>query len=255
LCGDATASKATTHLLAGQQLPVLMVTDPPYGVGLEPEWREEAGLNPRTRQGGKVANDDRIDWSEAWALFPGAVAYVWHAGIHAAEVALGLQACGFQIRSQIIWVKQHFAISRGAYHWRHEPCWYAVRRGQTGHWRGDRTQSTVWEVANLNPFGGEGAAENEATGHGTQKPVEIMRRPILNHTRAGEACYDPFLGSGSTLIAAESTGRICYGMDIDAKYVDVAVLRWQRFSGQQAVLDGDQRTFEEIARVRRREVA
>ena len=69
-----------------------MVTDPPYGVDLEPEWREQAGLNPRTRQGGKLANDDRIDWSEAWALFPGDVAYVWHAGIHAAEVARGLQA-------------------------------------------------------------------------------------------------------------------------------------------------------------------
>ena len=253
-CGDAT-TRDTARLLAGQQPPVLMVTDPPYGVDLDPQWREEAGLNARTRQGGKVANDDRVDWSEAWALFPGAVAYVWHAGIHAAEVALSLQSCGLQIRSQIIWMKQHFAISRGAYHWQHEPCWYAVRGGQTGHWRGDRTQSTVWEVANLNPFGGESATENEATGHGTQKPVEIMRRPILNHTRPGEACYDPFLGSGSTLIAAESTGRICYGMDIDPKYVDVAVLRWQRFSGQQAVLDGDGRTFEEIARVRRREVA
>jgi DNA modification methylase len=255
LCGDATASKDTSRFLTGQQLPLLMVTDPPYGVDLEPEWREEAGLNPRTRQGGKVANDDRIDWSEAWALFPGDVAYIWHAGIHAAEVALGLHACGFLIRSQIIWVKQHFAISRGAYHWRHEPCWYAVRKGQTGHWRGDRKQTTVWEVANLNPFGGEGAAENEATGHGAQKPVEIMRRPILNHTRPGEACYDPFLGSGSTLIAAESTGRICHGMEIDPRYVDVAVLRWQRFTGRQAVLDGQRRTFEEIARMRRREVA
>ena len=229
-----------------------MVTDPPYGVDLDPEWREQAGLNPRTRQGGKLANDDRIDWSDAWALFPGDVAYVWHAGIHAAEVALGLQRCGFQIRSQIIWVKQHFAISRGAYHWRHEPCWYAVRKDQTAHWRGDRKQSTVWEIANLNPFGGEPTEENEVTGHGTQKPVEIMRRPILNHTRPGEACYDPFLGSGSTLIAAESIRRICYGMDIDPRYVDVAVLRWQRFTGQLAVLDGDGRTFEEIARVRRR---
>ncbi len=255
LCGDATARNAVPRLLAGQPVPILMVTDPPYGVDLEPEWREQAGLNLRTRQGGKVANDNRIDWSEAWALFPGNVAYVWHAGIHAAEVALGLQACGFQIRSQIIWVKQHFAISRGAYHWGHEPCWYAVRKGQTAHWRGDRKQSTVWEVANLNPFGGEDAAENEPTGHGAQKPVEVMRRPILNHTRPGEACYDPFLGSGSNLIAAEGTGRICYGMDIDAKYVDVAVLRWQRFTGQPAVLDGDGRTFEEIARVRRREVA
>jgi len=232
-----------------------MVTDPPYGVDLEPEWRETAGLNPRTRQSGEFTNDDRIDWSEAWALFPGDVAYIWHAGIHAAEVARGLEAGGFQIRSQIIWVKQHFAISRGAYHWRHEPCWYAVRKGQNGHWRGGRKQTTVWEVANLNPFRGTKAPENEATGQGTQKPVEIMRRPILNHARTGEACYDPFLGSGSTLIAAESTGRICYGIEIDPRYVDVAVLRWQEFSGQKAVLDGDGRTFEEIARARRKEVA
>jgi DNA modification methylase len=251
-CGDATARESTLRLLSGEQLPLLMVTDPPYGVDLEPEWREQAGLNPRTRQGGKVANDDRIDWSEAWALFPGSVAYIWHAGIHAAEVARGLETCGFQIRSQIIWLKQHFAISRGAYHWQHEPCWYAVRRGQTGHWRGGRKQTTVWEVPNLNPFGGDDAAENAATGHSTQKPVEIMRRPILNHTRKGEACYDPFLGSGSTLIAAESSGRICLGMDIDPGYVDVAMLRWQRYTGKSAVLDGDGRTFDEIARLRLR---
>lgn len=255
LCGDATAGQDTRRLLTGQQPPILMVTDPPYGIDLEPEWRERAGLNPRTRQGGKVANDDRIDWSEGWALFPGDVVYDWHAGVHAGEVAAGLQSCGFEIRSQIIWVKQHFAISRGAYHWRHEPCWYAVRKGQSGHWLGDRKQTTVWEVANLNPFGGSGAEENEVTGHSTQKPVEIMRRPILNHTRRDQACYDPFLGSGSTLIAAESIGRICYGMDIDPRYVDAAVLRWQRFTGKQAVLDGDRRTFDEIARARRKEVA
>jgi DNA modification methylase len=252
LCGDATAREDTLRLLSGEQPPFLMVTDPPYGVDLEPEWREQAGLNPRTRQGGKVANDDRIDWSEAWALFPGSIAYIWHAAIHAAEVARGLETCGFEIRSQIIWLKQHFAISRGAYHWQHEPCWYAVRRGQTGRWRGGRKQTTVWEIPNLNPFGGDDAAENAATGHSAQKPVEIMRRPILNHTRKGEACYDPFLGSGSTLIAAESNGRICFGMDIDPSYIDVAVLRWQRYTGQSAVLDGDGRTFDEIARLRRR---
>jgi hypothetical protein len=90
LCGDATASQDALRLLTGQQPPILMVTDPPYGVDLKPEWREQAGLNPRTRQGGKVANDNRIDWSEAWALFPGDVAYLWHAGIHAGEVARGL---------------------------------------------------------------------------------------------------------------------------------------------------------------------
>ncbi len=255
LCGDATTGQDTTRLLTIPQPPILMATDPPYGVDLEPRWREQAGLNLRTRQGGKVANDDRVDWSEAWAQFPGDVAYIWHAGIHAGEVARGLQACGFEIRSQIIWLKQHFAISRGAYHWRHEPCWYAVRKGQTGRWLGDRKQTTVWEVANLNPFGGEAAAENEVTGHSAQKPVEIMRRPLLNHTRPGEACYDPFLGSGSTLIAAESIGRVCYGMDIDPRYIDVAVLRWQRFTGKTAVLHGDQRSFDEIARARRKDVA
>jgi ParB-like chromosome segregation protein Spo0J len=102
LCGDATASQDATRLLAKQQPPILIVTDPPYGINLQPEWREQAGLNPRTRQGGKVTNDNRIDWSDAWALFPGDVVYLWHAGVHAGEVVHGLEECGFEIRSQII---------------------------------------------------------------------------------------------------------------------------------------------------------
>jgi DNA modification methylase len=254
LCGDATKSQDVARLLSVHPKPELMVTDPPYGVDLEPEWREHAGLNPRTRQRGSVANDTRTDWSEAWALFPGAVAYIWHSGVHAAEVALSLQRCEFVIRSQIVWVKQHFAISRGAYHWRHEPCWYAVRKGAEAHWHGDRKQTTVWEIPNLNPFGGEAAGENEATGHATQKPVELMRRPILNHTLPGESCYDAFLGSGSTLIAAEGCGRICYGIEIDPRYVDIAVQRWREFTGKEAVLDGDGRTFKQVAHARRRQL-
>jgi DNA modification methylase len=98
-----------------------MATDPPYGVEYDPEWREEAGLG-RQRQTGKVANDDRADWTAAYKLFSGDVAYVWHAGVHAGEVATGLVAAGFEIRAQIIWSKQHFAMSRGNYHWQHEPC-------------------------------------------------------------------------------------------------------------------------------------
>jgi hypothetical protein len=136
--------------------PLLMVTDPPYGVSYAPRWREAAGLG-RQRQAGCVANDDQSDWTEAYRLFPGDVAYVWHAGVHAAEVNHGLCASEFEIRSQIIWAKQHFALSRGRYHWQHEPCWYAVRKGRSAHWRGDRTQSTLWEVANLNCFGGDRA--------------------------------------------------------------------------------------------------
>jgi len=243
LCGDATSEDAVRTLLGGA-VPALMVTDPPYGVELDPRWRERAGLG-KQRQTGVVRNDDRVDWRSAFRLFTGNVSYIWHAGVHAAEVAVGLEEVGFRIRAQIIWAKQHFALGRGDYHWKHEPCWYAIREGKSSNWSSDRKQSTLWEVANLNPFGG--ARQEEATGHGTQKPVELMRRPILNNTKRGEIVYDPFLGSGTTLIAAESTGRICYGLDIDATYVDVIIRRWQKFTGKTAVLDGASRSFDEIA--------
>jgi DNA modification methylase len=243
LCGDATVSHVVSRV-CGAIVPFLMVTDPPYGVDYEPEWREKAALNPRTVQAGKVSNDDRVDWSPAWNLFRGDVAYVWHAGVHAGEVAANLAGSNFEIRAQIIWRKQHFAIGRGAYHWQHEPCIYAVRKGRSAHWCGDRTQSTVWDVANLNPMGGN--QDETKTGHGTQKPVELMRRPIVNHTKRGEVIYDPFIGSGTSMLAAELTERVCYGIDIDPRYVDVAVIRWQQFTGEQASLDGDGRTFDEI---------
>ena len=242
LCGDATSKEAVARLLQGDK-PVLMVTDPPYGVELDPAWRERAGLG-KQRQTGTVRNDDRVDWRAAYQLFQGDVAYVWHAGVHASEVAAGLEEIGFRIRAQIIWRKQHFALGRGDYHWQHEPCWYAVREGRPSHWSGDRKQSTVWEVANLNPFGG---GNEEATGHGTQKPVELMRRPILNNSERGQVIYDPFLGSGTTLIASESAERICFGLEIDPCYVDVIVRRWQQFAGKQAIRESDGRSFDEIA--------
>jgi DNA modification methylase len=242
LCGDSTEGSLVARLFGAVQA-VLMVTDPPYGVDYHPAWREEAGLGHQ-RQTGVVANDDRVDWTPAYRLFCGHVAYVWHAGIHAGEVAAGLAAAGFEIRAQIIWAKQHFALSRGDYHWQHEPCWYAVRQGKSSAWRGDRTQSTLWEVPNLNPIGG--IREEVATGHGTQKPVELMRRAILNHTGTGAIVYDPFLGSGTTLIAAEELERICYGVEIDAHYVDVIVLRWQALTGKTAILEGSGQTFEEV---------
>jgi DNA modification methylase len=238
-CGDATDSDMVHRLFQGAS-PVLMVTDPPYGVNYDPQWREQAGLGAQ-RQRGLVQNDDRADWAEAYQLFPGDIAYVWHAGLFAGSVAASLERCGFEIRSQIIWAKQHFALSRGHYHWQHEPCWYAVRKGAKGRWSGDRKQSTLWEVSNLNPFGGE--STDTITGHGTQKPVELMRRPILNHTEPGELVYDPFLGSGTSLIAAEETGRICYGLEIDPTYVDAIVERWERLTGRQAVREADGRTF------------
>jgi DNA modification methylase len=242
LCGDATSANAVAALF-GSAMPVLMVTDPPYGVNYDPNWREDAGLG-RQRQTGTVKNDQQVDWSAAYRLFLGNVAYVWHAGVHASEVAANLESAGFRIRSQIIWAKQHFALSRGDYHWQHEPCWYAVREGKAANWCGDRTQSTLWQVANLNPFGG---SAEEPTGHGTQKPLELMRRPILNNSRRGEIIYDPFLGSGTSLVAAEDTDRVCFGLEIDPRYVDVILMRWQKLTGKAAVLATEGRTFDQVS--------
>ena len=239
LCGDSTRAENVARLFVGNK-PLLMITDPPYGVSYDPTWREEAGLG-RQRQSGAVMNDDRVDWTAAYRLFLGDVVYLWHAGIHAGEASDALHTAGFEVRAQIIWAKQHFAMSRGHYHWQHEPCWYAVRKGNPSHWRGDRTQSTLWQVANLNSFGGN--RKEVATGHGTQKPVELMRRPMLNHTERGDLVYDPFLGSGTTLITAALLERVCYGVEIDSRYVDVIVRRWQQITGQQATLADDGRTF------------
>jgi len=106
-----------------------MATDPPYGVSYDPSWRVEHYGGGRHALG-KVANDDQVDWTPALKLFASDVVYVWHAGVHAAEVATNLHSIGFQIRAQIMWSKQHFVFGRGNYHWGHEPCWYAVRKGK-----------------------------------------------------------------------------------------------------------------------------
>lgn len=227
VCGDSTDEGAVRAAL-GQEKPNLMVTDPPYGVEYDPKWRASAGVNNNKAKMGVVKNDDKADWREAWALFPGAVAYVWHAGRHASEVQASLEACDFDVRSQIIWAKDRMALSRGHYHWQHEPCWYAVRKGSTGNWCGDRSQTTLWNIK---------SREDSGQGHGTQKPVECMKRPIENNSNPGEHIYEPFSGSGTTIIACEMTGRVCHAIEIDPVYVDVAVQRWQNFTGKQASLE------------------
>lgn len=241
LCGDST-SEADVARVLGDVRPHLMVTDPPYGVEYDPNWRNEADRANGKPYGasavGKVANDEKADWTETWSLFPGDVAYIWHAGRHASTVQASLEKAGFQMRSQIIWAKTRLIISRGDYHWQHEPCWYAVRKGSKGHWHGDRSQTTLWKIDHL----------KSDTGHGTQKPVECMRRPIENNSVAGNVVYEPFSGSGTTIIAAEQTGRRCLAIELNPAYVDVAVKRWQEFTGKQATLAADGRTFDEVSK-------
>ena len=236
LCGDSTVATDVERVLNGVS-PLLMVTDPPYGVEYDPSWRNQAGT-AKTKRTGKVLNDDRADWREAWALFPGDVAYVWHGALHAATVAESLEVSGFTIRSQIIWAKDRLVLSRGDYHWQHEPAWYAVRKAGKGHWAGDRKQTTLWHIANKD--------QDENTVHSTQKPVECMRRPIMNNSSPGQAVYEPFSGSGTTIIAGEMTGRHVHAIELNPAYVDVAVKRWQDFTGQKATLEGDGRTFNEL---------
>lgn len=214
LCGDSTDAGDVGRLFAGEVVPALCVTDPPYGVSYDASWREEIS-HAEGRRMGKVANDDRADWSATWALFPGDVIYSWHpAGATSLVHAAALQDSGFALRIQIIWAKSNFPIGRGDYHVRHEPCWYAVRKDRPAHRTDDRTQTTLWEI-NLDA--------NVEGGHSTQKPVECMARPIRNHEF--DSVYDPFLGSGTTMVAAEQLGRRCFALEIEPKYVAVALER------------------------------
>jgi DNA modification methylase len=209
LCGDSTKAEDVDRLLAGSK-PFLMVTDPPYGV----EYESKKGV---------VTNDDRFDWTESYRLFPGDVVYVWHGERTSLDVGCNVRDCGFDIRGRVVWVKPSLTMGRGHYHFQHEAAWYAVRQHCTAKWKGDFKQSTVWNIA------------REDHQHPTVKPVECMHRPIKNHGEEDDAVYDPFLGSGTTLIAAEQLGRTCYGMEISPAYCDVIVKRWENLTGEKAV--------------------
>lgn len=213
LCGDSTEKEDVERVMRGEKA-ILMVTDPPYGVEYVPEWRASAGVNKNTKKMGKVANDDIADWFLAWCLFAGDIVYVWHAGRRASEVQASIEKAGFLIRNQIIWAKDSMALSRGDYHWQHEPCWYAVRDGKLGHRTNDRTQTTLWTIP---------AREDEGHGHSTQKPLECMARPIRNHD--SDLVYDPFLGSGTTMIACQNLNRRCRGIEISPDYCAVILQR------------------------------
>lgn len=262
-CGSSTNPDDVAALLSGHR-PHLMVSDPPYGVEYDPTWRAKA-TGQKVRATGLVLNDDRADWREAWALFPGDVAYVWHGGLHAGTVQRSLELEGFQMRAQIIWAKDRFALSRGHFHWRHEPCWYAVRKGSSASWRGGRKRDTIFRIPSLGGLeidieevlttvGAEDTVweipmtvDDGSTGHGTQKPVECMRRPMECNSQEGDFVYEPFSGSGSTIIAGEQSGRRVLAMELSPAYVDVAARRWEAFTGQDAVLEGAGSTFSAVA--------
>ena len=241
--------------MAGEE-PLLLVTDPPYGVELDMEWRDRAGFNDRGRFAGtalsgeknaaqpsylrqreghsnrSISGDTRADWSEAFALVPSLrVAYVWHADRFTLEVGEGLRRIGFELAQLIVWDKERFVLSRSQYHSGHEPCWYARKKGSP-RWRGSRDQSTVWRHPSPKMLAtAKDQPGDERADHPTQKPVAVYTRPLENHLPRGGCFYEPFAGSGTALVAAEITGRRCLAIELDPRYCDVIRQRYEAFVG------------------------
>ncbi len=234
-CGDSTDEEKIRQFL-GDRTPLFMATDPPYGVSYDSSWREKYSSGEYSS--GKIANDERADWGDVYRIWNPEVLYAWHGGLHAGLVAKTIEDNNFEIRAQIIWNKSTMVFGRGAYHWKHEPCWYAVKKGCGANWQGDRKQTTVWDCGNNS---GAGRTNDEAddfhADHISQKPVKLYVIPILNHTKPGDLISEPFLGSGTGLIAAEQTGRICYGCELTEKFASVVVQRWENFTGETAELE------------------
>ena len=231
MCGDSTDADDVARLLDGAK-PRLMVTDPPYGVNYDATWRNKR-LVAYNRREGKVRNDDTVNWGRCFIPCV-EVVYAWSPpGDHAIDFGREIQSQGINIRAQLIWRKSQLVLGRGNYHFQHELCWYGVRNGTTSGWIGGRKQTTIWDIPNLNHRIDDSSNPDDWSNHSTQKPIECMERPIRNHK--GDV-YEPFCGSGTTIIAAERQKRVCYAMEIEPSYVDAAVKRWENYAGQKAQL-------------------
>jgi DNA modification methylase len=241
LVGDATKQADGDRLMAGTYAD-LVFTDPPYNVDYEGYTEDHLKI-----RGDRMSDADFKQFLEnAFQAYrtvakPGASLYVCHSSSWQREFQNALEAAGFEVRCQIIWAKNTFAWGFGRYKFQHEPIFYAHVAKQKDPWYGDKSQSTLWEEKK--------PAANRI--HPTAKPVELVERALLNSSKTGDIVADLFGGSGSTLIGCERRGRKARLMEIDPKYADCIVQRYQEYTGKEAVLEGEGRTFQEIARERR----
>jgi DNA modification methylase len=243
--GDATESADVARLMAGEAAD-LVFSDLPYNCAYEGYTKDKLTMQ----------NDDMSPeqferfLKDSFASFrnivkPGASLYICHPSSLQREFQNALEAAGFEIRCQVIWAKNTFAWGFGRYKFRHEPIFYCHVAGQKDPWYGDKSQSTLWE-------------ENKPAAnrlHPTMKPVELIERALLNSSKAGDLVVDLFGGSGSTLIACERRNRKARLIELDPRYADVICRRFQEYTGNQVVLEGDGRTFDEIAAERRQKAA
>lgn len=230
MCGDSTDAGSVALLMDGNKA-ALMQTDPPYGIA----YVENAKTKGQAASHADIENDD-LDGEKLQAFLEAQIRaalpslndncafYLWHPMLTQGTFFAAAAAADVLIHRQIIWQKPSMVFGRGDYHWQHELCFYGWRRGNRPPFYGPRNQTTLWAV------GRETSKE-----HPTAKPVDLWKPPIENHTKHGEIMFEPFSGSGSQIIAAEQTGRRCYAMELSPNYVDVAVRRWQNFTGKRAV--------------------
>jgi DNA modification methylase len=243
IVGDATNHGDVVRLMAGE-VADLVFTDPPYNVDYEGYTEQKLKI-----KGDRMSDAEFKLFLEAafrglrTAVKPGASLYICHSSSWQREFQNALECAGFSVRCQIIWAKNTFAWGFGRYKFRHEPLFYCHVAGQKDPWYGDKTQSTLWEEKK--------PAANRI--HPTAKPVELIERAVLNSSKTGDLVADLFGGSGSTLIACERRGRRVRLMEIDTKYADCILRRFQEYTGKGAVLEGDGRSFDEIAKERRQE--
>lgn len=236
LCGDSTSIADLEKLCCGQ-LVDMWLTDPPYNVAYEGGTKEKLTIKNDSMGDTQFRDFLRDAYTAANAVMKaGAVFYIWHADSEGYNFRGAAKDAGWTVRQCLIWKKSSLVLGRQDYQWQHEPCLYGWKDGASHLWASDRKQTTILEF--------DKPARNGE--HPTMKPVALFEYQLLNNTKGGDIVLDSFGGSGTTLIAAEKNGRVARLMELDPKYCDVIVTRWQQFTGKHAHLEADGRSFTEV---------
>ena len=227
MCGDSTSMEHLAKLCDGQ-LVDMWLTDPPYNVAYEGGTKEKLTIKNDSMGDDQFRQFLRDAYTAADTVMkPGAVFYIWHADSEGYNFRGAAQDAGWKVRQCLIWKKSSMVMGRQDYHWKHEPCLYGWKEGAGHLWAADRKQTTILEFDKPSRNG----------EHPTMKPVALFEYQLLNNTKGGDIVLDSFGGSGTTMIAAEKNGRVGYLMELDPKYCDVIVKRWEQFTGKKAVLE------------------
>jgi len=236
MCGDSTSIAELEKLAAGQRVD-MWLTDPPYNVAYEGGTKEKLTIQNDSMGDDQFRQFLRDSYVAADAVMkPGAVFYIWHADSEGYNFRGAAKDAGWVVRQCLIWKKSSLVMGRQDYHWKHEPCLYGWKEGAGHLWATDRKQTTILEFDKPSRNG----------EHPTMKPVALFEYQLLNNTKGGDIVLDSFGGSGTTMIAAEKNGRYSRLMELDPKYCDVIITRWQDFTGQKAVHEATGKTFDEM---------